>query len=310
MSDNPQHPTGQPAEPYGQQPIGGQPYGQQPYGGQPYGQQPYGQQPYGSQSYTPAPAPGNGMAVTALVLGIVSFFLAFIPIINVIAIVGGIVALILGIMGVRKATRHATSGKGLGIAGIILGALALVIAVVVTVIAVIAVDSIDTALEDAAESMEDQANDLGSELSEDEQETVEESALMLGEWADVGEYSVAVTGVNPDAAEIIAEANQFNEPATNQYVLVDVSVVYNGDEEGDPWVDLSISFVGTDARQYDASACGAVVSPSAMDVPTLNPTGAAEYAVCMDVPAEAISGGKVFVEQWLSFEDTRVYWGF
>ncbi len=40
-----------------------------------------------------------------------------------------------------------------------------------------------------------------------------------------------------------------HEPPTNQYVLVDVSVVYNGDEEGDPWIDLTHAFQGTDARQ-------------------------------------------------------------
>jgi hypothetical protein len=42
-------PSGQPQQPYGQQPPPPQPYGQQPSGQSPYGQQGYGQQPYPQQ---------------------------------------------------------------------------------------------------------------------------------------------------------------------------------------------------------------------------------------------------------------------
>ncbi len=46
-----------------------------------------------------------------------------------------------------------------------------------------------------------------------------------------------------------------------------------------------------------------------MDVPTLTKGGAADYQVCMDVPTEAMAGASVFVEETLSFNDSRAYWG-
>lgn len=92
-------------------------------------------------------------------------------------------------------------------------------------------------------------------------------------------------------------------------MLVDLTVSYTGPEEGDPWVDLTASFVGTDSRLYAHSDCRAVVPRSAMDVPTLLPGGTASFQWCMDVPPAAIDGRQFFVEELFSFtNDGRVYW--
>lgn len=101
----------------------------------------------------------------------------------------------------------------------------------------------------------------------------------------------------------------FNDPPKGQYVLVDVAVTYAGADEGTPWVDLSTTFVGTDARQYDAGSCGASLTNGAMRVPTLEQGGSATYQVCMDVPVGAVDGGKIFVEKSFSFNSkARTYW--
>lgn len=75
------------------------------------------------------------MGIAALVLGIVSIILSFIPFCGIIAVVPAIIGLILGIVEVVKKSK-AGENKGMGIAGIILTALAIVITIVYNVFVV------------------------------------------------------------------------------------------------------------------------------------------------------------------------------
>ncbi|MDQ6837932.1 MAG: DUF4190 domain-containing protein [Actinomycetota bacterium] len=116
-------------------PPGNQPYpGDQPYpGGQPYPAQeagpPPGAQPYNAgDPYAPAVAPrrGSGMAVAALVLGILGL-------ITSITVVGGIIlgllAVILGVIASKRAKRGEAGGRGMALAGIVTGVLGIIIAI-------------------------------------------------------------------------------------------------------------------------------------------------------------------------------------
>jgi hypothetical protein len=132
--------------------------------------------------------------------------------------------------------------------------------------------------------------------------------LPLGQQAEVGDYVVAVTAVEPDGDAIVEEANQFNDPPSGRYVIVEVDAQYVGDEEGNAFWDLSYVFNGTDSRQYSDSDCSAVLPEDAIDAPTLNPGGTASFQVCMDVPPSAIDGGVLYIEPLVSFDDEdRVY---
>ena len=124
--------SGQPA--YGQQPS----YGQQPpsFGqqspdqgqawGQPgYGQPAYGQPGYGQPGYAQPTRGGSGLAVAALVLGILAL-LSFITIIGGIAL--GLVAVILGFIARGKARAGTGSGSGLALGGIITGLIGMLLA--------------------------------------------------------------------------------------------------------------------------------------------------------------------------------------
>lgn len=92
----------EPASPYG--PGAGQPAGP----GAPYQQQPYGYAPTPAP-YGQPPAPGtDGVSIAALVTGIL--FMAIVP-------------LVLGIVGLNRVKKSGRSGKGMAIAGIVLGAL-------------------------------------------------------------------------------------------------------------------------------------------------------------------------------------------
>ncbi len=140
-----------------------------------------------------------------------------------------------------------------------------------------------------------------------EQPGARATPLSLGTSAFIDvDYKVAVDRVDLRADIVIARANPFNEPPNGRYVLAELSVTYRGTDEGDPWIDLSPVFVGSDARQYDASDCAAVTPAPAMDVPTLEQGGKASYRVCFDVPRRVIRGGEIFVED--SLGRSRVFW--
>jgi hypothetical protein len=147
----PPQPYGQPPQPYGQPQQPGQSYGQQPGRPlQPYGQQP-GQppQPYGYQAPYASPyqspygvAPMEPLAIASISVAggaaLLSFFLTFLG-------VGAVVGAILGLVALSRIKRTGHRGRGLAIAGVIVGfavtAIALLIMIVVAVLFAVAVNS-------------------------------------------------------------------------------------------------------------------------------------------------------------------------
>jgi hypothetical protein len=104
-----------------------QPFGQQPFGQQPFGQQPVGQPAYGQAQGTPG-APGggysmppqrktSGAAIAALIFGI----LGCVPLIT------GLIAIVCGFIGIRTTRDPRYSGRGMAVAGLILGLLSVLI---------------------------------------------------------------------------------------------------------------------------------------------------------------------------------------
>jgi len=67
--------------------------------------------------------PTNGLAVAAMVVGIVALVLAWVPFVG---FAGGIAAIVLGIIALKK-----TSGKGMSIAGIVTGAISILCGLVI-----------------------------------------------------------------------------------------------------------------------------------------------------------------------------------
>lgn len=85
----------------------------------------------------PTTAPeSKGMAITALVLGIVALILCWIPFVGIVGLVLGIVAIIMGIVGLKQS-------KGLAITGIVLGSLAILIGLLSIIVAVAYMDVLD-----------------------------------------------------------------------------------------------------------------------------------------------------------------------
>ncbi|MBU5424157.1 DUF4190 domain-containing protein [Cellulomonas hominis] len=124
---------GQPG--YGQpgayaQPGYGQPGGAYPPGGG-YPPAPGGYSPGPYQQ--PAPARTDGVSIAALVTGILML---------------GIVPLILGIIGLGRTKRDGTQGRGLAIAGIVLGALEIIGGIIVAIVVVLGIQAYNDRIDD------------------------------------------------------------------------------------------------------------------------------------------------------------------
>ena len=118
---------GQQYPPPGQQyPPPGQQQYQQP--GQQYA--PGGQ--YGGQYGYGGPPPqqqGNGFAVAGMVLGILAVLFAFIPFLGVVfGVLLGVLGAIFGGLGIARAGQPGRGGRGMAIAGLVLGIIGLVLA--------------------------------------------------------------------------------------------------------------------------------------------------------------------------------------
>lgn len=124
-----------PDDPYNQQqppnPPGSYPPPPPAYGQQP---DPYGQPaaPYGQPGYPPpAAAPSNGQGLAAMILGIISIPLACC---GYGGIVLGILGIVFGVMGRRKADAGLATNRGQAQAGLICGAVGVVLGIVVLIL--------------------------------------------------------------------------------------------------------------------------------------------------------------------------------
>lgn len=134
--------TTPPQNPYGGQPGYGYPqdgsgYSPQGQSGYPQGYPAYPQaSPYGGMYMAP---PGNGMAVAALVLGIVGIVLCWLWGLGGVL---GLLGLIFGIVGIKRANRGA-GRKGMAISGLVLGIIALILGGVFLTTEVIVVKKVE-----------------------------------------------------------------------------------------------------------------------------------------------------------------------
>lgn len=109
-----------PAQPQVQQPA--QPQYQRPQYQQPQYQQPQYQQPVQpqvQQPYAPMPpVPGKGNAIAALVLGIVSIVLGWVPVLSYFMVAASIVGIVLAVKAMKLCPTGAP-GRGLAVAGLV-----------------------------------------------------------------------------------------------------------------------------------------------------------------------------------------------
>lgn len=256
------------------------------------------------QDYGPAGAAQrsrtSALSVTALVLAVVSLLLCWVPIVNNLIFFSGVLALILGFIAWLRSRRGSVGGKTLAVVSMLVA--------VLSIVGVFATQALySSILEDVGESLSGAAEGE-TELSEASIEQFGDDAIPLSEAASVGPYTVSVTEVDLDADDLISAENQFNDEPDGRYVLATVEVTYTGDDEGDPWLDLSVDLAGSDSRNYSTTTCSAVSPDSVSNLPTLRTGGEAEFKACFDVPVEALEDPMIVVEESFSFRDSRAVW--
>jgi hypothetical protein len=179
----PQQPAAQPGADYAQ------PSGQNAPQGSPYAAYP-GQAGYG---YEAAPKPKSGLAITALVLGIVAIVFGVIPGIGFISFLLGPLAVIFGIIALVKKQK-----KGMSITGIVLGALGAIIAGIITALIAVAVSQ---AVGDHTVQYKVTADGPATVVYSDGLEAVQEE--ITGDW----EQKLSFTGLPGAALSVVSEGN-------------------------------------------------------------------------------------------------------
>ena len=214
-------------------------------------------------STTPSPAPAtppveakrsNGAGLSALIVGIVAFVFAIIPFLSFIAWLPALAAIILGIVGLVLKHRK----RGFALAGLIIGVVAWIVAILVSIAGIAAVgtaidEANDTTVaptEEGGAPAEPEAADAGSR----------ENPVPIGTAIDSQEWTVVVNAWNPNGTDIVAAANQFNQPAPagSTYAIVNYTVTYKGGDTGNA-LEVGVDLVTSTGEVIDPGIGDAVV---------------------------------------------------
>lgn len=178
----------------------------------------------------------------------------------------------------------------------------------------------DTVLEDVgqeepAESDVEQAEPSDSGSDDAEPEVVEETQLgtrdnpvPMGEAASVGDWEMTVVSVNPDAADLVAEENQFNAApeAGHNFVMIALTGVYTGEDSGSVFGDLGYKVLGADGNTF-STRCG-VIPGDITDTGETFSGATVEGNLCFSVASDQIDGATLILEEAFSFDDVRVFY--
>lgn len=140
--------------------------------------------------------------------------------------------------------------------------------------------------------------------------TSRDMPVPVGQTARVGDYEVTVVSVTPNATDIVAAENQFNDPPAtgNQFFIVTVSATYVGASSGNPSFDLDFQAVGASNSGYTTynNSCGVI--PNDQYLVTEQFTGGtAEFNICWSVEAGDASTLVMYVESYLDFDAPPVW---
>lgn len=173
--------------------------------------------------------------------------------------------------------------------------------IVSSIVAVVAVVGLagcsavtDPQVVDGVPSVENTPGTVAAAEPAEPEEPAAGRIVPVGSSTTVGDWTVGVAAVDGDAAAAIRSANQFNDAAGGQYVLITVSGEYKGSGSGDLWIDLDYKFVGNDGVLYEEAY--QVTPADNEDWPTEARAGAVvRYQVLFDVPAGAVAGGTLLI---------------
>ena len=133
--------------------------------------------------------------------------------------------------------------------------------------------------------------------------------IAQGEFADLGEWFVRVDAVALDATAAILESSVFAEPPApgSQYLLVDLTVGYFGDEIGVGAGSLNFQLLGPDnvATGGWNSGCG-FIDGELSSMGDLYPGGSVSGSACFEVSSEHASSMQLYADSF-GFDRERAF---
>lgn len=262
-------------------------------------QQPAAQPPYQPQQQK------KGLAVAALVLGILAILGCLIPLLNVFSILLALVGLVLGVVAVRKAKKSPMThgGRGQGIAGIVLSVLAILGAVLVNALFGAAVNSaaedpeVQAAIQELEASVPEEAAPVEEAPVEEApveeaaapvaQETpAGEAAAGLGQPVRDGDFEFVVNGI--DCGETTIGDEFLSTDAQGQFCQVALSITNIGDSAGMFFGDNTY-LINDAGQEFSADSEAAIYLGDNADglLSEINPGNTLDGTVVFDVPADA-----------------------
>jgi hypothetical protein len=132
----------------------------------------------------------------------------------------------------------------------------------------------------------------------------------VGEAVQVGDWTIRVVTVTPDAGAEIAAANEFNEPpiAGNQFFMATLEATYTGSESSTFWVDMTLKAIGDSSVAYEgfASSCGVIPNEISNAGETF-PGGTITGNVCWSIESGDAASLTMLADASFSFDsDSRV----
>ena len=158
----------------------------------------------------------------------------------------------------------------------------------------------------------DDAADAGDEGDGDAQLGTRDDPLAVGTRIEMGDWTLAVTEVMPDATDVVMAENEFNDPPADgrQFVMFTVDATYEGEDSGTAWLDFSWAIVGSEGNTFATGAddyCGVIPDPLD-DTGETFPDGSVSGNVCISAESAQVDGATIRIEDTFSFEDTRAFY--
>ncbi len=265
--------------------------------------------PPGTPPHTPAPKRRNTVGIIALVCAVVGFVFACVPGALIVGWVLLPVSFILGLVALFRRGEtlwQAISAVVLSIVGTIVGAV---------VFLGLAANSLDEALDGgsvtisspgsdsrtASGTTSDSDSDAGPDpqgSSAADQAGTRENPLPLGTEISNGEWKIVVNSVTLDATDAVMAENPFNDapPEGHEYVLVNYTVTYLGDDPNGAMPMSTVDYVSPDGTTM-SSADTLAVAPDAIDtLATLYNGGSVTGNETIAVPSDSAQDGVLAVQ--------------
>ena len=178
----------------------------------------------------PAPQSVGGLSIAALVVGIVAFLSGLVPVWGLMV---GVAAIVLGAVAIKKSK----TGKGFGIAGIVLGAIGALTSLIFSAIWAIGLIALGTAatvsggsLSELSKVADAAKNAVSTQDAAAKKQIDAKKDFAKGETANFGTFNVKVNSVNANytPSDAYSQAG-----AGDKYVLVNITVTNPNDEAVD-----------------------------------------------------------------------------